>query len=56
MQFKGSFLDRYLGLTLFLAMLLIGIFSYQEYGCAWDEYYQHYTGMVNYRYGMFGDC
>ncbi len=51
----STFIEKYLGLLLFLGMALIGIFSYQQYGIAWDEYYQHYTGEVNYRYIMQGD-
>jgi hypothetical protein len=55
MSSKASIFSKYLGLWLFLMMSIIGVFSYQQYGLAWDEYYQHYTGEVNYRYIMQGD-
>lgn len=52
---QQSLLSRYLGLILFLTMLVIGLLSYNNYGLAWDEYYQHYTGELNYSYIMQGD-
>lgn len=43
-------LQKYLGLVLFLIMLVISIFSYKEYGLSWDEPVQRRTGSISYNY------
>ena len=38
------------GFLLFIATVLVGCFTYKDYGIAWDEPAQHLVGSVNYDY------
>jgi hypothetical protein len=50
-----SYFKRYLGLLLFLIMLVIGLLTYKTYGVSWDEREQRAIGMVSYNYLAHGD-
>ncbi|MBS1774106.1 MAG: phospholipid carrier-dependent glycosyltransferase [Bacteroidetes bacterium] len=48
--------NKYLpGLLLFLAMLIISLFNYKDYGVAYDEPIQREMGIVSYKYAFEGD-
>lgn len=49
------FLKKYLGEFLLLAMVLISLFTYGDYGLTWDEPRQRDIGKIAYEYAIYGD-
>ncbi len=43
------------GITLFLVALIIGLFTYKDYGICWDEPFQRGPALLSYNYIFHGD-
>ena len=50
-----TFIKKYPEYLLLLLLSLLGIFTYKQYGFAWDEYEQRNIGVVCYNYVFLGD-
>lgn len=50
-----KFLNKYIGAILFISTCIIALTTYKQYGISWDEGRQRQTGLVNYRYVVYGD-
>lgn len=52
---RSIFLKKYLGFLLLLIAIVIGLFTYKDYGISWDEPVQQYIGQTNYNYILRGN-
>lgn len=56
MQLKfNELINKNLGFILFSSMLILSLFTYDQYGLGWDEHDQRLIGEVNYDYVFKGD-
>ncbi|MBU0529132.1 hypothetical protein KKF86_05170, partial [bacterium] len=44
------YIQKHLGLVLFVSMGIIALFTFDKYGMSWDEIYQREIGVVNLEY------
>lgn len=53
--YKNEFINKYCGLLILLAAIIVGLMGFERYGNTWDETQQRKTAQVNYEYIFSGD-
>ena len=53
--YKNKFINKYCGLLILLAAIIVGLMGFERYGNTWDETQQRKTAQVNYEYIFSGD-